>query len=672
MRRCYFFATLLAGALLASHSSYSQTRLIDSLENVLKNDPENPVTLGRLVMLYSSLDINVSKKYAEKSYKLCKEKNDTINLLKAILNLGNVYWLAGEKEKAKHYLRLAYSDAVTKKDYRTAVSSLSNIGRIYIQQGNPKPCIDTLLQGLVLAKNVSNQNTSDDLQYKLYCSLGEAYHFLGQNEKGIEALLKAKQLSENNSKVQPKGLVYEGLGMIYQSIDDKKMAIQNAQLAINSAKAEKNNKDLVKGLYNLSDFYTGFKNYDSAKMYLDSAREVQQKNNLPDYPYLTFLHGRINYLHADYDSALVDYKKVLPIYKSSSEIEKLGNLYRTMGEAFQQLKKYDSANSYFNKALPIYKQLNLSRKVNDVMFSLSQIKVKTGDYEGAYNTLQAYDVLRDTILNNERPVALADLEVKYKTSIKEATITKQQSELTVQKQRQNGLITLALLVLAAALGFGWLYGRAKKQKAIISKQNLLLEDSNKTISKQKSEILHFQKNANQLLYSMFNRQAENELQKDNVKANKERVFAMSLLHALLYEKQDNILSLKEYLEKLCEAKATQDEIEIECKVKNEIPLRAEYLKDIGIIVNELITNSIKYAFTDSKEKRIVVFAEKPNGSIYLKVSDNGIGVPENIINKEYQNSFGLDYVSDLVEQHKGTITTYNKQGANFDITLNLS
>ncbi|MBS1757043.1 MAG: tetratricopeptide repeat protein [Bacteroidetes bacterium] len=672
MRRYYFFPCLLACALSVSPSLYSQTKQIDSLENILKKDPENPVTLGRLVMLYSSVDINASKKYAEKSYKLCKEKNDTINLSRAILNLGNVYWLAGEKEKAKQFLRLSYSDAVTRKDYRTAVSSLSNIGRIYIQQGNPKPCIDTLLQGLVLAKNISTQNISDDMQYKLYCSLGEAYHFLGQNEKGIEALIKAKQISESNSKVQLKGLVYEGLGMIYQSIDDRKLAIQNALLAINCAKAEKNNKDLVKGFYNLSDFYTGFKNYDSAKMYLELARDVQQKNNLPDYPYLTFLRGRISYLHTDYDSALADYKKVLPIYKSGSEIEKLGNLYRTMGEAFQQLKKYDSANIYFNKALPIYRQLNLPRKINDVMLSLSQIKVKTGDYEGAYNTLQAYDVLRDTIINNERPYALADLEVKYKTSLKEATIAKQQSELKVQKQRQNGLITIALIVLAAALGFGWLYGRAKKQKAIISKQNQLLEESNKTITKQKSEILHFQKNANQLLYSMFNRQAENELQKENVKTNKERVFAMSLLHALLYEKQDNILSLKKYLEKLCEAKVAQDEVVINCNVINEIPLKAEQLKDVGIIVNELITNAIKYAFVGNEKKTINVFAEKPNGELHLKVIDTGIGLPESVILKEYKTSFGLDYVNDLVEQYDGELKAYNNNGANFDIILNLS
>lgn len=672
MRKRYFLGIVLACSLSVSPPLYSQTRLIDSLENVLKSDPENPVTLGRLVMLYSTVDINVSKKYAEKSYKLCKEKNDTINLPKAILNLGNVYWLSGEKEKAKHFLRLSYMDAIVKKDYRIAVSSLSNIGRIYLQQGNPKPCIDTLLYGLQLASYVVPQSVSDDIKYKLYCSLGEAYHFLGQNQKGIEALLKAKEISENNSKVQPKGLVYEGLGMIYQSIDDKKLAIQNAHLAIYTSIAEKNNKDLVKAYYNLADFYTGFKNYDSASYFLKLARDLQQKNNLPDYPYLTFLHGRINHLHAEYDSALSDFKKVLPVYKAGSETEKLGNVYRTIGEAFRELKKYDSANLYFNEALSIYKQLNLSRKVNDVMLSLSQIKLKTGDYEGAYNTLQSYDLLRDSILNNERPIALADLEVKYETSIKEATIAKQQLELKVQKQQRNWLATIAIFVLAAALGFAWLYRRTRKQKAIISKQNLLLGESNQTISKQKSEILHFQKNANQLLYSMFNRQAESELQKDNVKANKERVFAMSLLHALLYEKQDNILSLKEYLERLCEAKAAQDEIKIDCKVEGEIPLKAEQLKDIGIIVNELVTNSVKYAFAGSAEKKITISVKKLNGILHLQISDNGKGVPQSVINKEYKNSFGLDYVNDLVEQHSGSITAYNNDGANFDITLNLN
>ena len=99
---------------------------------------------------------------------------------------------------------------------------------------------------------------------------------------------------------------------------------------------------------------------------------------------------------------------------------------------------------------------------------------------------------------------------------------------------------------------------------------------------------------------------------------------------------------------------------------DKVLLRIDTAIPCGLIINELISNSIKYAFINSECGEISVsFLLIGKGKYSLTVSDNGVGIPEDIFYKN--QSLGLELVWKLVEQLEGTIAFNTNFGASFNI-----
>lgn len=89
----------------------------------------------------------------------------------------------------------------------------------------------------------------------------------------------------------------------------------------------------------------------------------------------------------------------------------------------------------------------------------------------------------------------------------------------------------------------------------------------------------------------------------------------------------------------------------------------------GLILNELITNSLKYAFIDStKNNEILISLKEEQNRIYLRVKDNGIGLPPNF-DIEKSDTLGLQLVSTLVEQLDATLSYNVEEGTDFQISF---
>jgi two-component sensor histidine kinase len=88
----------------------------------------------------------------------------------------------------------------------------------------------------------------------------------------------------------------------------------------------------------------------------------------------------------------------------------------------------------------------------------------------------------------------------------------------------------------------------------------------------------------------------------------------------------------------------------------------------GLMVNELITNTIKYAFPDNRKGEIKIKLEEIENVIHLIVEDNGIGLPEDF-NIENLESLGLQLVVSLTEQLNGNIEIFKSNGTKFLITF---
>jgi len=154
--------------------------------------------------------------------------------------------------------------------------------------------------------------------------------------------------------------------------------------------------------------------------------------------------------------------------------------------------------------------------------------------------------------------------------------------------------------------------------------------------------------------------------------SRNRIYSMSLIHERLYQAKDLArIDFAGYVRTL-----TRDLFRSYSVGQNDIKLNME-IKDVflsvntgipcGLIINELVSNSLKHAFPDGKKGEIQVgLYERKKGDFTLNVRDNGTGFPEDF---DFRNteSLGMDIVISLVEQLEGTIALDKGEGTSFTI-----
>jgi two-component sensor histidine kinase len=284
---------------------------------------------------------------------------------------------------------------------------------------------------------------------------------------------------------------------------------------------------------------------------------------------------------------------------------------------------------------------------------------KLGKSNDAYEYERKGRVLMDTVLSEEKADAIIAQEIKFETALKESKIEEQATALKLLKSRNIILLGGGLLALLSALGLARLNSRIRKQRS--------------QIELQKQEILHNNRNNIQLLISIFGRQVGEHGDNIVAKENQDRLITLNILNRLLYENQsENQVNLSTYLNKVTEAKTISCKVPIDIKFnQKELVLDSSLLKDVGLIINELTSNSAKHAFADTAEPKISIDINSEVKNLKILYRDNGIGLPPDFSIDQQIKSFGLEFIKDLVEQHHGTITAKNDGGACFILNLNV-
>lgn len=210
-----------------------------------------------------------------------------------------------------------------------------------------------------------------------------------------------------------------------------------------------------------------------------------------------------------------------------------------------------------------------------------------------------------------------------------------------------------------------------EQKNTLNKINNLLKE--KTILLKETH--HRIKNNMHVMQSILSIEAmncEDITSKTILEDCSKRMISMKIIYENLYQKEiTETMSLKFYIKQLItnlleiykSVKNIQSELNIE-----DIYLKPEIVSPIGIILNELVTNTFKHAFPEQKTCTINISATKNENLITLIYADNVSGLPDSV-NFENSSSFGLQLIAMLVEQIKGNIITERKNGTKYIITF---
>jgi two-component sensor histidine kinase len=235
-------------------------------------------------------------------------------------------------------------------------------------------------------------------------------------------------------------------------------------------------------------------------------------------------------------------------------------------------------------------------------------------------------------------------------------------------------IIIAVVILSITIYFS--YASGKKDFAL-KVANRELEAQNKEISEQRNhlqvllkEVHHRVKNNLQIISSLLSLQSRTVKDKEALKVlskSQNRIDAIALIHQNLYgSKPGNEVDFKAYIYELV---ASQSVIQskIECDIFVEAStLNLDIAVPLGLIISELMTNSVKHAFEDIEKPRITITFSKNGNAYCLLYRDNGVGLSQEF-NIHSSKSLGVEIITALVDQIDAELNYKNDNGAVFQI-----
>lgn len=218
--------------------------------------------------------------------------------------------------------------------------------------------------------------------------------------------------------------------------------------------------------------------------------------------------------------------------------------------------------------------------------------------------------------------------------------------------------------------------KAERDKEIIEAQNETIQQSLKERETLLREIHHRVKNNLQIVANLLYLQSgkfNDEKIRNVLEEGQGRVRSMSLIHQKLYEHEDlKSIPFGEYIIELVnEIKSSFGDEAAKVAVHinaDEAYFDVESAVPLGLIINELTTNTFKYAFQGRNEGEFNIYLTKEDGQYQLHVSDNGVGLPSEIDIRR-SRSLGLRLVRILSDQLEGDYSFNTTEGTNFTLTF---
>lgn len=223
--------------------------------------------------------------------------------------------------------------------------------------------------------------------------------------------------------------------------------------------------------------------------------------------------------------------------------------------------------------------------------------------------------------------------------------------------------------------------QADSLTAIAAGVNMLGEELRENVVslKEKEQLLkelhHRVKNNMQIIISMLKLQTVNE---DNarllalVQDSQNRISAMALVHEMLYSTKDFVFTrLKDYVDFLATSlfmsyAPPDHQIVLEVEIDQEIFFEIDRMIPLGLVLNEMMSNSLKHAFPKSQGKIMIAANVDDQGKHHIIYSDNGRGLPSNF-DLHQSESLGMQLIVMLTEQLDGEVAIKMENGLSYEL-----
>lgn len=651
--------------LVPAEKTIAQSNYLDSLRQALKTETEDTLKTETLYSLaLSSLDssrfndaFTYTKQLKQLSEKL-KSGSDKKIIRRGKLSEADYWNLLGqiELERSNYALALKYFEVVVRLakllNYTEMEAEVySNMASAYTGQGDYDSSLEYYLKSMKIDEELRDTVHLAADYINVAAVLGDSKN-AGQ---GLPYLYKSIVLHNRINDIDGLAICMNNLGSYYEKKAD------SLKEAGNEAEA--------------------LKNYDEAlKNYMLALKLHTQANKKSGIAIANENIG-VGKLRLGKTEEALDYLlKALALYRERDMKAEISFCLNNIGRAYQQQNKIAQAEVCLLQSLALARETGS----NDFMMKsyefLAEFYDETGRPAEALKYYKNYQSYHDKVFNQETTKKLVRSEMSYSFDKQKAVdraehekeIIMLESENRIQKQLRFFLFLLIGLFIIALFFVQRAYNNKKRLATFLAG-----EDSRKELLLQ--EVHHRINNNLQIISSLLSLQAnsaDDEKLTTYLRQSQNRIQSLSVLHELLYQNNSSLqVEMKEYIDKVLDfhrdvAGTHAMKISIETGVEiTKFPTKIAV--PLALIINELVTNSLKYAFAGKEQGtiRITLQPQEKKASWKLSVQDDGKGL--GAVEGRRKGSLGLRLVNIMVKQIGAELKTNEGAGAVFEITFTI-
>ncbi|PQV48162.1 two-component sensor histidine kinase [Jejuia pallidilutea] len=431
-------------------------------------------------------------------------------------------------------------------------------------------------------------------------------------------------------------------------------------------------------LYHLCDYYIvegKLTEYIQA-----SEQSLELENTLPtktSYYIGTIIHLLDAYIYKGSNKKRVE--ELLSLLYSKQDTRQLS--YSLYAKYISTLGADSSKLQSVFKQFEVSSVLEFCKKIE----SLGENTLNPNDFFHVLNessrALAAHGFLNEAIRYKDKCIVLTrkiyseDLSQSLSSFKTKQAVKAKEVEIERVTERSNLYIVIATLVASLLLITFVFLIRKRKQSRLLEIKNGQINQALKEKELLVKEVHHRVKNNFQIIASLLELQAKSITDEKALafaNESKNRLKSMALVHQKLYQDKEGLINFDQYVRQLInEVSAlhnSKDKVDIHI-FTNNLFFDIDTALPLGLIVNELVTNAYKYAFSTTINGILHITINKINNGKYkLTVLDNGPGIP-NEYSAKSSEGFGLNLVNRLVKQLSGTLSIYNNNGTCIEIVF---
>lgn len=498
-------------------------------------------------------------------------------------------------------------------------------------------------------------------------------------------------------------LLLTNLGYVYERRGELAEAFRYAEETLKLGEKYQNKKAMAMAYSDMSNLFWKQGKYEKGIEYGEKSLALFRERDILDLDYDFTLHVMGNNLMESgrLDEALIYFRESANIGEKYGFYNNLSDTYIALCDLFTKKGDFEKAESRGKKALAYAELLendfmvirsllalgklkNEEKKFGEAISYLTQSIRNAGEnfgddfhhsliflelskaYEGSKEFQKATEAyknfhnLNKKVFNATTENRLAEIQTRMEVNAKENTISLQTEKLKQQKVLQLFIMTLAGFLVLFLFFLFRVFLKKQKYSLLLEKQNWEKEFLLK-------EVHHRVKNNLQTISSLLSLQAAHIADPDLLTIMTEsqnRVQSIGMIHQNLYQGENlSAIEMRKYFLSLgsfiIDSFDAADRVSLDCPME-ELELDVDRAIPIGLIVNELMTNCLKYAFPENRKGKISISLSELDSHLHLTVADDGIGYCQ----KEHINNqgFGIHLIKLLTQQLNGKMTLTTQRG----------